>query len=98
MFDSLTELLEKIYLGEDSTIEFKRELPELKELAYEMAAFANAHCGVIRIRVEDNGEDDGVGIILKECKSLNGKTPLYQLFGEELRLTIFAAESLQQVS
>ena len=30
MFDSLTELREKIYLGEDSTIEFKRELPERK--------------------------------------------------------------------
>ena len=27
MFDSLTELTEKISLGEDSTIEFKRELP-----------------------------------------------------------------------
>ena len=27
MFDNLTQLTEKIYLGEDSTIEFKRELP-----------------------------------------------------------------------
>ena len=30
-----------------------------------------------------------------EGGGLSGKTPLYELFGEELRLTIFAAESLQ---
>ena len=61
MFDSLTELLEKIYLGEDSTIEFKRELPERKELSDEMAAFANASGGVILIGVEDNGDIVGIG-------------------------------------
>ena len=60
MFDSLTELLEKIYLGEDSTIEFKRELPERKELSDEMAAFANASGGVILIGVGDNGEIVGI--------------------------------------
>ena len=60
MFDSLTELLEKIDLGEDSTIEFKRELPERKELSDEMAAFANARGGVILIGVEDNGDIVGI--------------------------------------
>ena len=60
MFDSLTELREKIYLGEDSTIEFKRELPERKELSDEMAAFANARGGVILIGVEDNGDIVGI--------------------------------------
>ena len=60
MFDSLTELLEKISLGEDSTIEFKRELPERKELSDEMAAFANASGGVILIGVEDNGDIVGI--------------------------------------
>lgn len=60
MFDSLTELLEKIYLGEDSTIEFKGELPERKELSDEMAAFANASGGVILIGVGDNGEIVGI--------------------------------------
>ena len=60
MFDSLTELLEKIYLGEDSTIEFKRELTERKELSDEMAAFANARGGVILIGVEDNGDIVGI--------------------------------------
>ena len=43
--------------------------------------------------LERRGE--GVGIILNESEKLSGKTPLYEVFGEELRLTIFAAESLQ---
>ena len=30
-----------------------------------------------------------------EGEGLSGKAPVYELFGEELRLTIFAAESLQ---
>ena len=47
MFYSLTELLEKIYLGEDSTIEFKRALPHKNSLADEIAAFANAQGGMI---------------------------------------------------
>ena len=60
MFDSLTELLEKIYLGEDSTIEFKRELPHRESLADEIAAFANASGGVILIGVDDDGEIVGM--------------------------------------
>ena len=60
MFDSLTELLEKIYLGEDATIEFKRELPHRDSLADEIAAFANARGGVILIGVADDGEIAGV--------------------------------------
>ena len=47
MFDSLSELIEKIHLGEDSTIEFKRQLPRRDSLADEIAAFANARGGVI---------------------------------------------------
>ena len=60
MFDSLTELIEKIYLGEDSTIEFKRELPHRESLADEIAAFANASGGVILIGVDDDGEIVGM--------------------------------------
>ena len=56
MLDSLTELIEKIYLGEDSTIEFKRELPHRESLADEIAAFANASGGVILIGVDDDSE------------------------------------------
>jgi predicted HTH transcriptional regulator len=44
--------------------------------------------------LERRGE--GVGIILNESEQLSGKTPAYKLFGEELRLTIFAAKSLQE--
>ena len=60
MFDSLTELTEKIYLGEDSTIEFKRELPHRDSLADEIAAFANANGGVILIGVDDDGDIVGM--------------------------------------
>ncbi len=60
MFSSLTELTGKIYLGEDSTIEFKRELPHRESLADEIAAFANANGGVILIGVDD--DNDVVGI------------------------------------
>lgn len=41
--------------------------------------------------LERRGE--GVGIILNESETLSGKTPVYEVFDEELRLTIFAAKS-----
>ena len=44
--------------------------------------------------LERRGE--GVGIILNESEKLSGKIPVYELFGEELCLTIFAAKSLQE--
>ena len=40
--------------------------------------------------LERRGE--GVSIILNESEALSGKTPVYELFDEELRLTIFAAK------
>ena len=60
MFNSLIELTEKIYLGEDSTIEFKRELPHRESLAEEIAAFANANGGVILIGVDEDREIVGI--------------------------------------
>ena len=39
---------------------------------------------------------EGVGIILRESEELSGRRPIYQMHGEELCLTIFAAPSLQQ--
>ena len=45
--------------------------------------------------LERRGE--GVGIILNESETLSEQTPIYELFDEELRLTIFAAKSLQEV-
>ena len=44
-----------------------------------------------RYFLERRGE--GVGIILNESETLSNKTPVYELFDEELRLTIFAAKS-----
>ncbi len=60
MYDSLTELIEKISLGEDATIEFKRTLPHRNSLADEIAAFANARGGMILIGVDDNREIVGI--------------------------------------
>ena len=61
MFDSVTALIEKISLGEDSTIEFKRELPHRESLGDEIAAFANGNGGVILIGVDDDSEIVGIG-------------------------------------
>lgn len=46
-----------------------------------------------RYFLERRGE--GVGIILRESEELSGREPVYEVFGAELRLTIFAAKSLQ---
>ena len=64
MFHSLTELIEKIILGEDATIEFKREMPHRSSLADEIAAFANTQGGVILIGVDD--DRNIVGLELQE--------------------------------
>lgn len=36
--------------------------------------------------------EEGVGIILNESERLSGRPPVYEVFDEELRLTIFAAK------
>ena len=58
MFISTIELLEKIQLGEDSGLEFKSELPDHKELASEIAAFANTEGGELIIGVNDKRTAD----------------------------------------
>ena len=45
--------------------------------------------------LERRGE--GVGIIFSESERLSSKKPVYEVFGEELKLTIFTAPSLQEV-
>lgn len=93
MFFSLTELIEKIYLGEDATIEFKREMPHRNSLADEIAAFANAQGGMILIGIDDNREI--VGIELQKLDSIEKTVvgicndsiePTVPIFTEKLRL------------
>ncbi|MDE0485224.1 MAG: putative DNA binding domain-containing protein [Candidatus Poribacteria bacterium] len=60
MYDSLPQLTEKIHLGEDATIESKREMPRRSNLADEIAAFANAKGGVILIGVDNGSEIVGL--------------------------------------
>ena len=93
MFDSLTELLEKIYLGEDTTIGFKRALPHRNSLADEIAAFANARGGVILIGVNDDGEIIGVDrhtldtaekTVIEICA--DSIDPIVLIFTEKLRI------------
>ena len=93
MFHSQTELIEKILLGEDSTIEFKREMPQRNSLADEIAAFANSQGGVILIGVDDYREI--VGLELQELDSVEKTVveicedsiePAVPIFTEKLRI------------
>lgn len=93
MFDSQSELIEKIRLGEDSTIEFKRELPRRDALADEIAAFANARGGVLLIGVDDHREivglnprslNDAEGTVVEICR--DSIEPQVSIFTEKLRL------------
>ena len=93
MFDNLTELIEKISLGEDATIEFKREMPRRSNLADEIAAFANARGGVILIGVDDNREivgldrhelDKAEKTVVEICQ--DSIDPILLIFTEKLRI------------
>lgn len=65
MLDSLHELLEKIKLGEDNSIEFKRiefsgdrvKSPSRNDLADEIAALANTNEAVLLIGIDDKTRD-----------------------------------------
>ena len=93
MYTNRTELIEKIFLGEDTTIEFKREMPHRNSLADEIAAFANAQGGVILIGVDDYREI--VGLELPELDRIEKTVveicndwiePTVPIFTEKLRL------------
>lgn len=69
MYDSVAELIEQISLGEDTFLEFKEvrftgggkvSAPERKDLADELAAFANGRGGVCLLGVSDQREILGV--------------------------------------
>ena len=93
MFHSQTELIEKIMLGEDTTIEFKREMPHRNSLADEIAAFANSQGGVMLIGVDDYREI--VGLELQELDRVEKTVveicedniePTVPVFTEKLRI------------
>ena len=56
----IADLYRQIAGGEDSTHEFKTDLPNGKSLAAEMVAFANANGGTIYIGVADDGSPTGL--------------------------------------
>ena len=91
--DTLTALTKKISMGEDSTIELKRELPRREDLADEIAAFANANGGAILIGVEDNGDIVGMDlqdlakdekIVIEICR--DSIEPTVHIVTEKLRI------------
>ena len=93
MYDSLPQLIEKIHLGEDATIEFKREMPRRSNLADEIAAFANAKGGVILIGVDDGSEivgldkadlDKAEKAVVEICQ--DSIDPIVLIFTEKLRI------------
>ena len=93
MLYSLTELIEKIMLGEDATIEFKREMPRRDSMADEIAAFANTRGGVILIGVDDNSEIVGLDLqqlnrvektVVEICE--DSIEPIVPIFTEKLRI------------
>jgi ATP-dependent DNA helicase RecG len=55
-----TELLEVIRNGENSGVEFKRDVIENHELAKELVAFSNFGGGVVLLGVEDDGSVSGI--------------------------------------
>jgi ATP-dependent DNA helicase RecG len=56
---SRTELLEIIHNGENSGVEFKRDVIQNHELAEELVAFSNFEGGIVLLGVEDDGSIGG---------------------------------------
>jgi ATP-dependent DNA helicase RecG len=54
-----TELLEIVYNGENSGVEFKRDVIQNHDLAKELVAFTNLRGGVVLLGVEDDGSISG---------------------------------------
>lgn len=55
-----TELLEMIRNGENSGVDFKRDVIQNHDLAKELVAFANFQGGVVLLGVEDDGSISGI--------------------------------------
>jgi predicted HTH transcriptional regulator len=90
MFDSQGELLRKIRLGEDTSLELKTvqfrgnrvSEPKRDELADELAAIANTHDGVLVLGVDDKTRDiDGIPIEKIEA----AERYIYEICNESIR-------------
>ncbi len=85
-----TELLEIIRNGENSGIEFKRDVIENYDLAKELVAFANFVGGMVLLGVEDDGSISGItrdkleDWVMTACrdKIRPAIIPFYELFKE----------------
>ena len=93
MYTNRMHLIEKIILGEDSTIEFKREMPHRDNIANEIAAFANDQGGMILIGIDDNREIVGIELqkldnvektVVEICE--DSIEPTVPIFTEKLRI------------
>lgn len=90
MFDTPEELLEKIHLGEDTTLELKvirfrgQRIAEPKrdDLANEIGAIANTHDGVLVLGVDDNTRDIE-GIPLDRLEAV--ERYVYEICNESIR-------------
>ena len=109
MFDTKAEMLEKIRLGESSFLEFKEVRfsngkirgPHSDSIADELAAFANAHGGVLVLGVSDKTREF-VGIPLDRLDAVVHRVrdvcmdsiepPLEQVVVDRLRLPSFTGE------
>ncbi len=69
-----TELLEIVGNGENSGVEFKRDVLENHDLAKELVAFSNLNGGVVLLGVEDDGSISGItrmdleGWVMTACR------------------------------
>lgn len=66
----MTELMELVQRGEDSTLQFKASFHSLDQLVAEMAAMSNYRGGQILVGVDDDGRLQG--ITAEQLRQLNG--------------------------
>ncbi len=91
MTGGVTWLLEKLALGEDSTIEFKERITNRDSVAAEISAFANGRGGTLVVGVSDSGQITGVDDIVEaERKTIeicnDSIEPGVHIFTEKLKL------------
>ena len=85
-----TELIEIIRNGENSGIEFKRDVIQNHDLAKELVAFTNFAGGMVLLGVEDDGNISGITrdkleeFVMTACrdKIRPAIIPFYELFRE----------------